>query len=349
MGSDVCKADYWRPRPLIALNRLFYSPIRPSAPFNSLLDYAVNKVLRSMDMNRDQAVLSGAKLWLIVGIAAGVAVVSYFMAGSSPDEPKPAQPVETPAIESELPALPESESETETETEPLVLPPAPEPEAPKRQPEVVVKLPPEKPPEPVVPGLPLLEGSDPEVYRELAGTVRNADAADLKGVIAPKDRIRRFVTTVKNVGEHKIARRHLPVRAAKGAFAVKRIPDGRLVIDKANYRRYTPYVELLEAVDAQKLAAVYKRLSPLFDQAYQELGYPRGKFERPLLAAIDHVLAAPDRSGELVVKRQSVNYVFADQALESLPEIDKLMLRMGPDNARRVKARLRVLRAELIR
>jgi len=237
-----------------------------------------------MDMNRDQAVLSGAKLWLIVGIAAGVAVVSYFMAGSSPDEPKPAQPVETPAIESELPALPESESETETETEPLVLPPAPEPEAPKRQPEVVVKLPPEKPPEPVVPGLPLLEGSDPEVYRELAGTVRNADAADLKGVIAPKDRIRRFVTTVKNVGEHKIARRHLPVRAAKGAFAVKRIPDGRLVIDKANYRRYTPYVELLEAVDAQKLAAVYKRLSPLFDQAYQELGYPRGKFERPLLA-----------------------------------------------------------------
>lgn len=294
-------------------------------------------------MNRDQSFLSGAKLWLIAGVVGGLVVVSYFMSGSSKEEaPAPAfEPQEV--IESEAPATSEPEEQA------LTLPPAPEPEAPKAQPEVIVSLPPEQPPKPAAPGLPLLEGSDPELYRELAGTVRDPQAVGLNGLLVPKDRIRRFVTTVKNLGDKKVPRRHLPVVSAAGNFQVEREVDGSLVVDKANFRRYKPYVELLEAVDAAKLAAAYRHLAPLFDQAYRDLGFPKANFKSPLLAAIDHVLSAPARKGDLVLKRQSANYVFADPEIEALPEIDKLMLRMGPDNAARVKARLRALRAELIK
>lgn len=294
-------------------------------------------------MNRDQTFMSGARLWLVVGIAGGVAVVSYFMSGSVPKDHEPVPlPVEPPAmIENE--AL----ETTEPEGEGLILPPAPEAEAPKPQPEVIVSLPPERPPKPVAPGLPLLEGSDPEIYRGLAGTVRDPDEVQLKGLLAPKDRIRRFVTTMTNLGDPKVPRRHLPVRSVPGSLVVKRTLDGRLAVDEANFRRYTPYVELLEAIDAEKLVKVYAHLSPLFDEAYRDLGFPKGGFNDPLLAGIDRVLAAPEQTGELIVKRLSANYVFVDKSLEALPEIDKLMARMGPDNARRVKTRLRALRAQL--
>jgi len=247
-------------------------------------------------------------------------------------------------VENEAPESPEI---SELGDEALTLPPAPEAESPDRQPEVIVSLPPEQPPKPAAPGLPLLEGSDPEVYRSLATTVRDPEGVQLKGLLAPKDRIRRFVTTVANLGDNKVPRRHLPVRSAQGGLAVKRTVDGRLVVDEANFRRYTPYVELLEAVDVDQLAKVHEHLSPLFDQAYRDLGFPKGRFDGSLLSAIDRVLAAPEQTEALVVKRLSANYVFADKSLEALPEIDKLMLRMGPENARRIKARLSALRAQL--
>ena len=47
-----------------------------------------------------------------------------------------------------------------------------------------------------------------------------------------------------------------------------------LTIDPANYRRYTPLVNLLAALDTRQTVAVYKRLYPLFQEAYEGLGYP---------------------------------------------------------------------------
>ena len=42
-----------------------------------------------------------------------------------------------------------------------------------------------------------------------------------------------------------------------------------------------------------------------------------------------------------------VLYEFEDPQLEALSAGQKAMLRLGPDNARRVKAKLRALRAEI--
>jgi hypothetical protein len=114
-----------------------------------------------------------------------------------------------------------------------------------------------------------------------------------------------------------------------------------------NYRRYTPYVFLTNAVDTRKLVAVYVRFYPLFQQEYQNLGYPKGYFNDRLVEAIDDLLAAPDVPGQIKLVRPNVLYQFADPNLEDLSAGQKIMIRLGSENAARIKARLRDVRREL--
>jgi hypothetical protein len=108
-------------------------------------------------------------------------------------------------------------------------------------------------------------------------------------------------------------------------------------------------VRMVETVDVPKLGAVYAHFYPLFQKAYQELGYPKGYFNDRLIAAIDSLLATPEVTGPIKVVRPEAFYLFADPQLEALPAGQKAMLRMGADNAVRVKRKLREIRDELTR
>jgi hypothetical protein len=83
----------------------------------------------------------------------------------------------------------------------------------------------------------------------------------------------------------------------------------------------------------------------LFQKAYQDLGYPNDYFNDRLVKAIDMLLATPQITGPIDLVRPNVMYVFADQSLESRPAGQKVLIRMGPDNAAVVKAKLTELRA----
>ena len=102
----------------------------------------------------------------------------------------------------------------------------------------------------------------------------------------------------------------------------------------------------MQKTDAKQLAALYFHFYPLFQQAYQNLGYPNGYFNDRLVATIDNLLAAPDVTGDIALVRPNVMYQFADPKLERLSAGQKPMLRMGPANAGIVKTKLRELRAQ---
>jgi hypothetical protein len=104
-------------------------------------------------------------------------------------------------------------------------------------------------------------------------------------------------------------------------------------------------VNAVHKLDMQRVAEVYLRFYPLFQGAYQDLGYPTGYFNDRLVAAIDSLLAAPEPGGPIELTRPNVMYVFADPTLEALPAGQKLLIRMGPDNAAVIKAKLKELRA----
>ena len=54
-----------------------------------------------------------------------------------------------------------------------------------------------------------------------------------------------------------------------------------------NYARYAPLMRVVEEADPKALAVVYQRLYPLFQQAYEDLGYPGKYFNDRLVEVID--------------------------------------------------------------
>lgn len=170
---------------------------------------------------------------------------------------------------------------------------------------------------------------------------------------------RRFVATVDNLGRSHAPPMAWPVNPTPGRFTVEE-RDGAPVIAIDNSLRYTPLVLLAETVDIGRAVDLYIRMYPLLQQAYVELGYPKRYFNDRLVEVIDILLAAPDVDypvrlqitevkGPIPSERPWVRYEYADPALESLPAGQKILLRIGPVNERRLKAKLAEIRQELLK
>jgi hypothetical protein len=191
--------------------------------------------------------------------------------------------------------------------------------------------------------LPALDQSDTAIWAALAGLFGETP---LKNVFLPQEIVRHIVVTVDNLPRKTLATRLLPTKPVAGGFRVAGQAEN-LAIAAENAARYTPYVRLAEMADAKDVVALYVRFYPLFQSAYQDLGYPEGYFNDRLVAVIDHLLAAPEGAAAPTLVQPHVLYQFADPELEAQSAGRKILLRMGSDNARRAKAKLRQIRAEL--
>lgn len=203
--------------------------------------------------------------------------------------------------------------------------------------------------------LPKLPDSDARVTKALIELFGGKNVA---AYMHPDGIVRRFVTTVDNLAREQAPPSAWPVLPTGQRF----ITDGQQgqvqTIAANNAARYNAVVLLAESVDPAKAAAVYAKLYPLFQQAYEELGYPGRYFNDRLIAVIDHLLQAPEPKGPVEVRlvevkgdvpstRPWVRYEYADPKLESLSSGQKIMVRMGPENERKVKTSLRGLRQQI--
>lgn len=189
--------------------------------------------------------------------------------------------------------------------------------------------------------LPALDESD-ATFRAALGDL--IGAASFKSLFYPQSIVRRIVVTVDNLPREVVSDRLRPVKPAEGGFRV-RVGTDQTTIAPENAARYTPYIRALEQVDPENFSKAYVRFYPLFQSAYRDLGYPKAYFNDRLVEVIDHMLAAPERDGPIALVQPHVFYQYADPALESSSAGHKLMLRMGRENAVRVKAKLREIRA----
>ena len=234
----------------------------------------------------------------------------------------PVDAVETPAVRYPIP---------ETPPAPPAAEPATAPEA-DRQPLAGQASP-----------LPPLDDSDARVHGELARLFPGQRIAEQLNL----DRIvRRFAVTVDNLPGAKLPRKQLSTRPVPGRFGVSGEGD-TLYLSPGNFSRYTPFVQLVENVDTEPLVSLYVEIYPLFQQAYEELGYPSAYFNDRLIDVIDHLLDTPDINEPVRLVRPKVLYQFADPQLEALSAGQEILIRVGPDNASRLKAKLRDLRAAL--
>ena len=65
------------------------------------------------------------------------------------------------------------------------------------------------------------------------------------------------------------------------------------------------------------------------------------------MEVIDHLLETPDVKGPIALTRPGVFYEFADPSLEARSAGQKILLRIGSENAATVKEKLRELRREV--
>jgi hypothetical protein len=105
----------------------------------------------------------------------------------------------------------------------------------------------------------------------------------------------------------------------------------------------------MESVGTQALVQGYLQAYPLFQQAYEQLGYPGKYFNDRLVEAIDDMLAAPELDGPVRLSRPKVLYEFADPGLQARSAGQKILMRLGRDSELKVKAKLREIRQELAR
>jgi len=230
-----------------------------------------------------------------------------------------------------------------------------EPPPPAPPPAAVVEVPASAPaPEPAIrhplaqggdaSGLPSLENSDSMMRDSVSGLIGGKAFADM---VVPYQLVRRIVATVDNLPRRTAPTRAMPLNAVPGAFAA--LASGEeTVVDRGNYKRYLPYVNVVEALDAPALVRGYVRLYPLVQRAYEELGFPGKYFNDRLMEAIDDLLATPELDAAPKLLRPRVLYEFADPDLETRSAGEKILLRMGPENAARFKAKLWEIRRELL-
>jgi Protein of unknown function (DUF3014) len=159
--------------------------------------------------------------------------------------------------------------------------------------------------------------------------------------------IHRFVASVDNLPRDHVSPRLMPVKPLPGLLVTTGTGES-LALSPLNATRYKPYVQLAEAVPTQALVLVYRRFYPLFQKQYENLGYPEKYFNDRVVEVIDHLLEAPDLQRPVRLSQPSVLYEFADPKLEGLSAGQKILLRIGRENALKMKAKLREIREALV-
>jgi len=193
--------------------------------------------------------------------------------------------------------------------------------------------------------MPPPERSDAPILEALLQLARR-DA--LAQVLNMQDFARRFVVTVDHLPRELIPAQLSAVKRVPGQLAVA-TTDGSTTLQPANFARYDAFVGLVESLDPKTMAAIYLRFYPLLQQEYRAMGFPQAHLHDRVIEAIDDMLTAPEVSGPIRLVQPKVNYRFVDPLLEKLSAGRKIMIRIGPEHAARMKKALRALRAELVR
>lgn len=181
------------------------------------------------------------------------------------------------------------------------------------------------------------------VNKELA---RNWPLAQLRKYFNLQEQARRLVITVDN-----LPREHVPsqLRITRGVPELLRVKkEGETItLDPSNYERYDRIIGYVEKMDARKIGRLYAKFYPLLQRTYEETGFPEERFHDRVLAALDDMMDAPRPTGPIRLVQPKVLYRFEDDHLENLSAGQKIMIRVGPDNAARLRKVLARVRAAI--
>ena len=158
--------------------------------------------------------------------------------------------------------------------------------------------------------------------------------------------IRKAVAVTVNIANGESPAAHLHSLLPAGKFKVIET-SGKIYLDPNSYKRYDQAAAIFTSLDSAVIVSLYRRAGHLIEEAFKDLGYPDKKFDDVLHRAIDILLTAPIIDREIILKEKVTTYMFVDPRLEKLNPAGKHLLRMGPENIRKIQAKLREIAALL--
>ena len=191
--------------------------------------------------------------------------------------------------------------------------------------------------------LPPLSQTD-SIVRELV--TRLSSHPTIAAWLTTKGLITNFTVVTLNIAEGRAPAKFLQPIAPRGRF--RTATSGReLFVDPRSYERYNPHGDAIGALNPVGTATLYLTLKPRITEAYRELGYPEGDFDRVLERAIGVLLQTPVLDENVTLDPNGVIYVYRDPKLESLSPAQKQFLRLGTRNGQAVRGKLEEVAALL--
>jgi hypothetical protein len=162
--------------------------------------------------------------------------------------------------------------------------------------------------------------------------------------LATDDLIRQMANGIDRIARGQNPARDVATLRPKGEFQTAR--RGKVTtIDPSSFRRYDSLARLVQSLDPQAVAEVYRTIYPRLDEAFRAQGRSEGHVDTAVAAALQLLIDTPIPDEPIaVVPGQGATFAFADPKYESLTPAQKQLLRMGPENAKRIQARLREIR-----
>lgn len=222
-------------------------------------------------------------------------------------------------------------------------PPPPAQSVPAAPPATV----PERPEAPLVQAadidLPPLPQTDP-IVRELV--TRLSSHPTIAAWLTTKGLIANFTVTTLAIAEGRTPVQFLRPIAPRGRFRTRTSGED-VFVDPRSYDRYNLHADAIAALDPVGTASLYLTLKPRISDAYRELGYPEGDFDRVLERAIGVLVQTPVLDEQVTLHPKGVTYAYDDAKLESLSPAQKQLLRLGPRNSQAIRAKLEEIAALL--
>ena len=272
-------------------------------------------ITKQFDIARQQrGAISAAQAGVIVVLLLVIAGGMVLLTGIWPPKEEPAPTVTAPP-----PEPPPSPIMTTIE-EPALEPSEPPPPLP----------------EPVEDPLPRLEESD-DAVRDAVGDIPLGTAG--QQYLMPGNIIERSASLIYLMAQGDVPYKLLPVSRPKAAFPIR--DDGtQVVTDPAGFERYDALTQWLQSLDLESLLSSLEWFIPLFREAWSYYGEDPAAFDFAVVMTLDLVIATPeiDLSEARLIRKEAV-WIFEDPAIEGLAPIQKQVLRMGPENAKILKAK----------
>lgn len=199
-------------------------------------------------------------------------------------------------------------------------------------------------PEPEVPTLPSLNNSDAFVVEELV--LMDGGSSILMHLVS-EELVRKFVIMVENISRGEFPERNRPILNPAERMAITELGSEFYMMDEKSYQRFKGLVTSLTNISTETAVNLYQRLQPLFSEAYAELGLRDSEFDDVFMLAIDSVLNARTAPQPQQLIRPNLNYLYANPEIENYSAIEKLLLRLGPENTESLQRRLEFFKRRL--